>query len=136
MNWFQKISQYEVSWTTPIPGTNKMLWQIHLETFIDMYLKTNVDQFSNEDPRKPLNFDFSQSDFGLQEVLQMAFESWKGFVPDELKMGDNLEPRFEQIVKKFIMDKYNFDIDKNNYSSNNSQDEPIPSSEELNNWWR
>jgi len=125
-SWFkkaQKINKQSThEWSLPLtPGGDKFVWQIHLDKFFEILRRKSPELTPPE---------FGANLYEENEANREIFNQWLDEVPEELKVGNDLEPEFKQAVRQYVIDKYNFDP----YELEEEKD-IIPSAAELESWW-
>ena len=72
-----------------------------------------------------------QNEFARNEGKRFIFDEWLNEVPPDLKMGGQLEPRFKEAVRQYLITTQNFDP----YEMSIEEEEAVPSTEDLESWW-
>ena len=123
MGWFKKALSKEAAheWLAQMPN-GKFVWQVHL----DMFFKTMKKKSPGlETP------EFGEGDYAHNEANNEIFRFWLDEVPEELTMGNDLEPAFKKSVRNYTIANYGFDP----YEYDVSEEEGVPSVEELESWF-
>lgn len=94
-NWLKKamVKQAELKWSRPSPNGdfeyimhgNRPEWQIHIDKYFEKF-----------------------KELVPTEAESSIFAYWLGQVPEELKNGEDLHPRFKEDVKQYMMQTHNF----------------------------
>ena len=72
-----------------------------------------------------------EGDYAASEGKNHVFQMWLEEVPQELKIGNDLEPEFKKHVRNYVLSTQGFDP----YENDEQQETEIPSSDELESWF-
>ena len=124
MNWLKRaFKEAQHQWFAD-GGGGKQVWQIHLDKFFEVYENMEPTMQGSE----------FESEYTQQEKKMEIFNAWLQQVPNELKIGNELEPTFRDAVRNYEISQYGFDP-----FAGTETDEPdvaTPSADELADWWQ
>ena len=104
---------------------NKFVWQIHFDKFFEV-MKKKLPELAGEE-----QWGAQEGDYAASEGKNHVFQMWLEEVPQELKIGNDLEPEFKKHVRNYVLSTQGFDP----YENDEQQETEIPSSDELESWF-
>ena len=101
------------------------VWKTHLDKFFEV-MKKKLPELAGEE-----QWGAQEGDYAANEGKNHVFQMWLEEVPQELKMGNDLEPEFKKHVREYVLQTQGFDP----YDNDIEQETEIPSSDELEGWF-